>query len=578
MDINKHIQFYEDELIAQNEEFLKKCNSKAVSLLEDKGEMFVALFQKFSDSGEMIMKFPNKRSLPRKNEYLYCMYLPGDLSKFRTWGDSTYGDLIKQKDDATTCVCIWTSKCDDDDYSLVGFRGIDLGFKNYIQQSNAKPILVFGPNRPPFEYLCNLQNVVKKFADINETSYSLCKVSSDNGFMKLTRELNIPAYLLNRMETHDSIILQGPPGTGKTFIISQICKILCDNKKSVLVTSLTNRALMELALKPALSSLLAQKRVFKSHLTADEEAELPSLSSIDDVTPIQGSLVLSTFYVSSAYWLNNVSRFDYVIVDEASQAYLAMLFSAQLSADKTIYVGDISQMPPITMINSDKIVNRGYYDFVNGLEHLVKTKAFPLCQLVETFRLNSKSAEYTSLFYREPLLAVNVSDCITVDGIDDVFQISGGPVMLKMDLPVGDSAPECLINLVCGIVSQMLNQHPKLKIAILSHLIKTTKQLQKGVVNSVGSKYDVIVETVARVQGLTTDVTFFVIPNNNYVFSLEERLFNVATSRAKQHTIIVCDKDILSCTYMPLSVRKYLSKLEMERSFYMSGNRLALKR
>jgi len=45
------------------------------------------------------------------------------------------------------------------------------------------------------------------------------------------------------------------------------------------------------------------------------------------------------------------------------------------------------------------------------------------------------------------------------------------------------------------------------------------------------------------------------------VHSLELRLFNVATSRAKDNTYIICPKDILSYTYMAPLVREYLVKL-----------------
>lgn len=45
------------------------------------------------------------------------------------------------------------------------------------------------------------------------------------------------------------------------------------------------------------------------------------------------------------------------------------------------------------------------------------------------------------------------------------------------------------------------------------------------------------------------------------VHSLELRLFNVATSRAKDNTYIICLKDILSYTYMAPLVREYLVKL-----------------
>ncbi|MBK6813851.1 MAG: hypothetical protein IPG82_00015 [Saprospiraceae bacterium] len=61
----------------------------------------------------------------------------------------------------------------------------------------------------------------------------------------------------------------------------------------------------------------------------------------------------------------------------------------------------------------------------------------------------------------------------------------------------------------------------------------------------------------------------FVIPNSGYNHSLEKRLFNVATSRAKRHTIIISDKNIISSyPHLDEDVKMYLQKLNDEYSFY----------
>lgn len=65
IDRRKHWQFLEDELKAETEEFKKTYLTTAISLLKNSKEMYVAQFISFKD-GEMIMKFPNSRALPRK--------------------------------------------------------------------------------------------------------------------------------------------------------------------------------------------------------------------------------------------------------------------------------------------------------------------------------------------------------------------------------------------------------------------------------------------------------------------------------------------------------------------------------
>lgn len=152
------------------------------------------------------------------------------------------------------------------------------------------------------------------------------------------------------------------------------------------------------------------------------------------------------------------------------------------------------------------------------------------------------------------------SDYIQVDQKD-------GPILVPMELPVGDPTPIEAIQKAVTIASEVLNKDKKCKIAILSHLIKTTGALQVEVARQLGSINNILVDTVARVQGLTRDITIYVIPDTDAkLYSLEKRLFNVATSRAIRNTYIICPKNIVEYTYMSAEVRNYLQKLKNELS------------
>ena len=119
------------------------------------------------------------------------------------------------------------------------------------------------------------------------------------------------------------------------------------------------------------------------------------------------------------------------------------------------------------------------------------------------------------------------------------------------------------------LVAHLLKVNESLHISVLSNYIDTVKALQKSIYGSIDDPKNLLIETVARIQGLTTDVTIFVIPNSGYNHSLEKRLFNVATSRAKRHTIIISDKNIISSyPHLDEDVKMYLQKLNDEYSFY----------
>ena len=442
----EHSNFLEEELQAQTKAFNLKLNTSATFLLQERGEIFVAQFLTFKD-GEMILKFSTDRGLPRKGEYLYCFTVPKELRNYRNWGDKTYGDLVKEKANFTETVCIWQAPSKDKngnietDYCLAGFRGVDLDFSVNISEAE-KMILLLGPNKPPFEYIANLQKIVQN--NYSENANSIL----DQDFQKLNwqhsfldNKNDIPSFVLNQLELSNQLILIGPPGTGKTHQIAEICKKLCEQGKSVLVTALTNRALIEVIEKPALADLLKAHKIFKTKISTDEAKELPQLQKTKEINPQPGNIVLSTFFIASseATNLKDNPPFDYVIVDEASQALLAMFGVAKLLGKKNIWIGDTKQLPPVVTINEDKVSKKNYDFLVDGLKVLSDTASIPIYQLTETYRLPKRGADYTGLFYNNSLKSkvktdVRLSFSEIPNDIGKFFNPHGGPTLIKTDL------------------------------------------------------------------------------------------------------------------------------------------------
>jgi hypothetical protein len=578
----EHYQFLEEELRAQTEAFRQKLDASAIFLLQEREELFVAQFLNFQD-GEMILKLSNKRGLPRKGDYLYCFTVPKALRDCRTWGNKTYGDLIKAKGNFTEAVCIWQTPSKDKnghldkDFCLAGFRGVELDFAVNISEA-AGMILLLGPNKPPYEYIASLQKIVQN--NHSETVSQILDRDFQNTDWQpalLDNKSNIPDFILNQLTLGDTLILQGPPGTGKTYLIAQMCEKLCKQGKSVLVTALTNRALIEVTEKPALQDLLKEHRIFKTKISTDEAKEIPDLQQIKEVNPQSGRLILSTFYITSGKAAQAIEgqQFDYVIVDEASQALLAMFGAAKILGRKNIWIGDIKQLPPIVSINEDKVRKKNCGALVDGLKALSGMTAIPNCQLTETYRLPGRAANYTGIFYQNSLkskndAAINVSYSDLPEEIGKLFNPQGGPTLLKTDLNTGETTPWPAILLVTKIVTALLQLTCKPDIAVLTKRIATVKALQKAMAGNYNS---LLIETVDRVQGLTKDVTIYVIPNTGLHYSLEPRLFNVATSRSKGHTIIICDKNILDNLHINKEVKAFLQKLDKEFSFYYQADR-----
>lgn len=555
IDRQKQQQFIKDELKAQTDAFKQKLETSALDLLLEKNEVFVGMFIKFMDNGEALFKFPVSRALPRKNTLYYCFTLPDVLRRYRDWGNLSYGDLIKKETSVTNITCIWCAYSDNPKFMIVGCKGATEEFKKYIEKVPGG-IVVFGPEVPPYEYLANLEKVCHSFhykcTEILDYDYK-------HNFWKpvlLSSNVFFPEVILNGFADNDIIIIQGPPGTGKTHRIAQLCEILCRKGSSVLVTALTNRALMEVADK-LIDSLIKDSKVYKTNLTIDEAKEVSGLQDCEKIASFPGKLMLSTFYIASGAVVNGYEEpiFDYVIVDEASQAFLAMLAAANMLGSKNLWVGDVRQMPPIVIMSRDRIKRQGYELLVNGFDTITTSNRFLNYQLSDTFRLGKNAAKLTGLFYDGSLHSMHSGSRIFQDIVE-------GPILIPIDMPIGDPAPCKAIQEAVRIANRLIIQNKKVEIAILSVLIKTTIALQAEVAKTIGNVNNILVETVARVQGITKDVTIYVIPNtDSMLHSLELRVFNVATSRAIENTYIICPTNIKTYSYMSDKVRAYLNSL-----------------
>ena len=569
IDRRKHWQFLEDELKAETEEFKKTYLTTAISLLKISQEMYVAQFVSFKD-GEMIMKFPVSRALPRKGDFLVCMVLPPELQDYRNWSDKTYRDLYNARYNSTECVCVWHSPTNDSRYSLVGFSKVSVEFANYIKDT-PNIVLTFAPQRPPIDYVMNLQKVVEDKYSQGVASILDANYQNKDWEPILIKQNNVSDFVYSQMTLTDTMILEGPPGTGKTYMIAELCARLCAEGYSVLVTALTNRALMEIAEKPVVESLLRNHKIFKTNITMDELREIGQLETIKSIAPMPGCLVMSTYFIASGYAadLSIEQPFDYVIMDEASQAILPMFAASRKIGIKNLWVGDIHQLSPIVILNQDRIKLCNYKPLVEGLKLLADNSSSPIYQLTTTYRFGQRNANYTGIFYNDSLVSNESRMFNDLPSMCKILSNEGGPTLILTDMPSGDSTPKFAIHMVSYIVASILNDSPNKDIAVLSCMKKTTRALQMAITQKVGSKKNIIVDTVARVQGLTTDITIFFVPDYSYIRTLEPHLFNVATSRAKEHTIIILDKYVLDCYTLDKNVRHYLEKLKQEKSIYI---------
>ena len=558
-----YIAFLETEYDTQMKEYSRLIATKA-TVLKERGEVFIGKFVGFRGDFS-IFKVRISDNMPRKNSFWTASCFIREMASYKNWGDLAWADLREQYQcDYSDAHCVWISKSEDPAFCLIGAKNITVDFADLLESQN--PIIAFGPNDPPLKYLLNLKDIVqnskceatKEILDYyrKESTWNPQKVAA-------AEDLNI--HILRSLESHNTVAIQGPPGTGKTYRMTRLIAQLLSEGKSVLVTALTNEALKVVASKEDLKPYLESGKISKTSLTIDERHELPKLvaneGNVCNATP--GHLSLATFYISSGWAkdMHETTPFDYVVVDEASQALLPMIAVSKKLGSKVVWIGDQKQLAPIVKTSEDKINTCGWGPIVKGFDTICNNILMPTFMLSDTFRLTKRSAIFTGIFYNNELNSVAKIDEVKTS-LPELNKL-GGPSLLDLELKIGDKKPENALNAVYDLTERILKEGSDAKIAILSKFKETVKELQKTFITKLHSEEipdNLKIETVDRIQGLTVDYAIFLIPNASVSYSLDSELFNVATSRASGCTIIVADRMILK-NFMSDEVRRFLLKI-----------------
>lgn len=561
----EYVRFLCTELEAQEKSYEQIVKTKA-TVLKDNGEVFVGMFQRINETGFAIFKVRNSENMPRKNSFWSAVYLNGEMGKYRNWGELSWNKLREEyQRDFSDCLCAWISKSDDDAFCLVGIKNLTIQFTELLEQG--KTIIAFGPKDPPLQYLLNLIQIVKDERN-RETQPILDFSETEDQWnpRKIEAKENLVSILLNNHSNEKCVVVQGPPGTGKTTRMAQLAASLLKENKSVLVTALTNQALIELAKKDKLQEYIEKGKVSKTSLTVDEKREQPHLQEIKEnkCNASSGSLSLATFYLSSG-WAVDVTDipFDYVIMDEASQALLPMIAASMKLGRKVVLIGDQKQLPPIVLTNEDLINRFNWSDVIKGFQTICSYFSFNSFMLSDTYRMTARGAECTGVFYNNGLRSVSEIQEVVTNIAD--LDPKGGAVIKELEMKVGDKNPQNAFEYIYCLTKSVLQENSKTEIAILSKFRETTRQLQKYfTLQWEGKDYpdNIKIDTIDRVQGLTVHYCFFLIPNASIRYSIEPELFNVATSRAMNNTIIVLPTTIYK-ELIPEEVKNYLIKAKL---------------
>jgi len=570
---DNQVKFYTEELKELEFSVKKTFNATGLSLFQN-GDVYVGQYRGLDEKrGNVFVDIPigNQYHAPRLDQKLTCFTLQVGLERPSSWGNLTYSDLLKDRNRTDTKIVDYIPSKRDGWITML-IREMDAGFIESLQYNQ---ILAFGPTIPPFEYLQNLKDFSERFnTGGNELWEKILgfkfDLKTDLKPILLTEEIDIAEHIISEVDKSIIYVFQGPPGTGKTHQVADIVSRLVLSNKSVLIAALTNKAAIEVCEKPFFDKLFDEQRVSKLPISMDERMKFPKLLNAKDLVSTKGHLTLTTFYQFSRIWAEQMQTCDYVVVEEASQAYLTTIAAACKVGKKIIVVGDPKQIVPI-------VTNKNYKEIpnidalINGMNTLSQFENVSFGRKIETRRLTERSTLYTNCFYDNTIKSKSLFNNIDndINRLEKLYEIThskGGPTLIEFSNKEGN-----VLNQMMRFLIVALNELTDLKgndIAVLTPYIETLTHLQRSLKSKTISK-NYLIESVDRVQGLDVDYCFYVIPKTSS-FSFNLNRFNVATSRAKKSTFILVEENFDRFVNLPNEVGNYLSILRNEFSFMVN--------
>ncbi len=584
MSIDKKIQNYQhffSDQVREAEMEQKSIIKAPMNLLFRKEEIIVGYVDHVNDNlGHVVLKFPKDKA-PRLKVQKSVMVIKKDakaeLGPNVTLWTCSFLEFCKNTQyhsNTSDLLPLYYTKKGDSSYDYVGCTGLSTSlydlFKKSTESGKSLSVIVFAPF-PPVDYFNNLVNFLEIFHDLPEQMIEPKIDYEDWQPEELQYDPNnetaIPERIFQTLEEDNCCILQGPPGTGKSYTIAHIIAKYLTSNKTVCVTTMANKGLIELVQQPPLLPFLRNEKIFKSNLSADERRMVPGLKPIKKgfVVP-NGELFCSTNYVlsqaynSDCHSKEELHSYDLVIIEEASQAFLASILAFKNLGRKCLIVGDPMQLPPIISNPTKALYNAWNANTqIEGLKTYALGTDVKSYRITTTFRLTKASAELTGIFYSNRFRSVqkNLLDFSLCHS--NLFPDGGGVIYHYTQDYTNGIVSGTGLNIVSQVVDEFTKNYPKRSLAIISPFNDTVKQLQKTFLTET-SLQDFTIETIDRIQGMTVDYAILYIPGRNPGFALDERRFNVATSRSRSTTLIISDIPLTNMHSLSSKVAAFIKK------------------
>ncbi|MGL5980665.1 MAG: AAA domain-containing protein [Phocaeicola sp.] len=576
--VEQYQHFFLDQIREAEIERKNLMNTPISQLLRREEILIGYVSQVNEQSGHVILKFPKNKAPRLKVQKSIMVIRKGAKAEF---GQNIYDwncsflDFCKKSEfhsPSSSLIPHYYIKSNDTSYDYLACTGISVSlfdlFKKTTASGKSLTILIYAPF-PPIDYFNNLANFLELYQHLPEQLLE-AKIDYDDWrpeelAYNPNNNTAISGKIMETLDSEDCCVLQGPPGTGKSYTIAHIIAEYLSKDKTVCVTTMANKGLIELVKQPPLKQFLEDGRISKTNLSSDERKMAQGLKSVENgfIVP-KGKLLCSTNYVlSQVYNVNNTSdcglpNYDLIIIEEASQAFLASILAFKQLGKKCLIVGDPMQLPPIITKENKNIYKAWNVNTqIEGLKTYALGTDVKSYKITTTFRLTPASALLTGIFYNNHFTSVQQKSLDFSKCTSTFFPKDGGVIFHNTKNFTNGVLSEKALDIISTVLSLIANNYPTRSLAIISPFNETIKLFQKSFYTDSRIE-DLTIETIDRIQGMTVDYAILYIPGRNAKFALDERRFNVATSRSRSTTLVITDTPITNLYTIPPKVSHFI--------------------
>lgn len=366
----------------------------------------------------------------------------------------------------------------------------------------------------------------------------------------------------------------GPPGTGKTKTMGALAASLIQNGKRVLLTALSNMALDQFLLMTLerLRSASVNTSIARLGSTMDDNC-LPYSRKEFDRSTFRGirkgarwsdhvkyaALVAGNFAMLSFPRAASPGQFDYVIADEVSMANIPSLVVASFFAKAGMVVGgDPFQLPPIYPEDAEEPnewFRANVFEKAGVTERSDERTAF----LDTQYRMQEEIGDLVSQMFYDGQLKTGTESLAALDGLGGRIVFINSPGRVEMvgtqsldseeqrrfnDAHAESAGKAVLMALRRGVQGSDIGVIAPYNAQVVK-IVQRVREVCRGA-GVDGS--EVKVSTIHSFQGQERRVIIVDFTDDNVRptrLTAKWELINVALSRAKEHLILIGNRDYL---------------------------------